>query len=102
MLGKGGASAAKGSSYLGRPWGDYAQTVFQNSNLENFITAAGWELFSSGQDVSEVFYAEYGNSNAAGTRVSWASTISAAIGITTILPTYASWVDSSFLGVTAP
>jgi hypothetical protein len=43
IVGAGGASAAKGSSFLGRPWGDYARVVFQNSNLGNVITAAGWQ-----------------------------------------------------------
>lgn len=43
VLGKSAASGTKGSVYLGRPWGDYARVVFQNSNLENMITSAHWE-----------------------------------------------------------
>jgi pectinesterase len=58
--------------------------------------------WSSSQDTSNVLFAEYGNSNAAGTRVSFAKTLSSAVGISTILSNYASWVDSTYLGVSAP
>jgi len=43
VLGANAASGTKGSVFLGRPWGDYARVIFQNSNLENMITAVGWE-----------------------------------------------------------
>lgn len=43
VLGASAASGTKGSVFLGRPWGDYARVIFQNSNLENMITAVGWE-----------------------------------------------------------
>ncbi|PQE15252.1 Pectinesterase protein [Rutstroemia sp. NJR-2017a WRK4] len=102
IVGPGGASAAKGSSFLGRPWGDYARVVFQNSNLGNVITAAGWQAWNSAQDTSNVYFAEYANTNGAGTRVSFAKTLSSAVGISTILSNYASWVDSAYLGLSAP
>jgi len=98
----GGASAAKGTTYLGRPWGDYARVVFQNSNLENIIIPVGWEAWSSTQVTTNILFAEYDNTNAAGTRVSFAKTLSSAVGISTILSDYASWVDSTYLGVSAP
>ncbi|KAM3068308.1 hypothetical protein ACMFMG_009448 [Clarireedia jacksonii] len=102
IVGSGGASAAKGSSFLGRPWGNYARVVFQNSNLGNVITAAGWQAWNSTQDTSNVYFAEYANTNAAGTRVSFAKSLSSAVGISTILSNYASWVDSAYLGLSAP
>ncbi|PQE06125.1 carbohydrate esterase family 8 protein [Rutstroemia sp. NJR-2017a BBW] len=102
IVGPGGASAAKGSSFLGRPWGDYARVVFQNSNLGNVITAAGWQPWNSAQDTSNVYFAEYANTNGAGTRVSFAKALSSAVGISTILSNYASWVDSAYLGLSAP
>lgn len=43
ILGNGAASGTKGAVYLGRPWGDYAQVIFQNTDEGNMITAAGWE-----------------------------------------------------------
>ncbi|EKD21435.1 pectin methylesterase [Drepanopeziza brunnea f. sp. 'multigermtubi' MB_m1] len=102
VVGAGGATAAKGTSYLGRPWGDYARVVFQNSNLEKIIVAAGWMPWNAAQVLTNVYFAEYANSNAAGTRVGWAKALSSAYSIGTILPTYSSWVDKVFLGVVAP
>ncbi|KAH6711689.1 carbohydrate esterase family 8 protein [Leptodontidium sp. MPI-SDFR-AT-0119] len=101
VVGTGGASAAKGSSYLGRPWGDYARVVFQNSNLNSVITSAGWMPWNSAQVLTNVYFAEYANTNAAGSRVSWAKMLSSAYGIGSILPSYNSWVDSVFLGLSA-
>lgn len=43
VLGTGAASSVKGTVFLGRPWGDYARVVFQNSDLGNNIAAAGWQ-----------------------------------------------------------
>ena len=43
VLGANAGSGTKGSVYLGRPWGDYARVIFQNSNLGNMITSVGWE-----------------------------------------------------------
>ncbi|KAJ5040531.1 uncharacterized protein L3040_006185 [Drepanopeziza brunnea f. sp. 'multigermtubi'] len=78
VVGAGGATAAKGTSYLGRPWGDYARVVFQNSNLEKIIVAAGWMPWNAAQVLTNVYFAEYANSNAAGTRVGWAKALSSA------------------------
>ncbi|TVY78360.1 Pectinesterase [Lachnellula suecica] len=102
VLGANAGSGTKGTAYLGRPWGDYARVVFQNSNLENMVTSVGWEAWTSSQSTSNILFAEYANSNAAGTRVSWAKTLSTAESISSILPTYSSWVDSTYLGVSAP
>lgn len=102
VLGSGAASGTKGNVYLGRPWSDYARVVFQNSDEENIIISAGWEAWSSSQSTTNILFAEYANTNATGMRVSWAKTLTSAYGIATILPTYSSWVDSSYLGVSAP
>ncbi|KUJ24351.1 pectin lyase-like protein [Mollisia scopiformis] len=102
VLGSGAGSGTKGNTYLGRPWGDYARVVFQNSNEENIVISAGWEAWSSSQSTANILFAEYDNTNAAGTRVSWAKALTSAYAISTILPTYSSWVDSSYLGVSAP
>ncbi|TVY18426.1 Pectinesterase [Lachnellula arida] len=102
VLGANAASGTKGSVFLGRPWGDYARVIFQNSDLENMITSVGWEVWDSSQSTSNILFAEYDNTNADGTRVSWATTLDSAEGISTILPTYSDWVDSAYLGVSAP
>lgn len=40
------SSVATGNNYLGRPWGDYARVIFQNTYLGNNINAAGWSVWS--------------------------------------------------------
>jgi hypothetical protein len=42
-VGPSAASRTKGSTYLGRSWGDYVRAVFQNSDLGGITTAAGWD-----------------------------------------------------------
>lgn len=37
-----GESVAAGTYYLGRPWGNYARVVFQNTVMSSVINAAGW------------------------------------------------------------
>ena len=48
--------------YLGRPWRDYAKTVFVNCELGAHIVPAGWSNWSGTQRDKTAFYAEYGNS----------------------------------------
>jgi len=102
VLGANAASGTKGTVFLGRPWGNYARVVFQNTNEENMIAAAGWEAWNSTQPTANILFAEYDNSNNAGTRVSWATSLSSALEIGDILSTYEGWVDSAYLGLTAP
>jgi len=47
--------------YLGRPWRDYAKTVFMNCELGAHIIPAGWSNWSGTQRDKTAFYAEYGN-----------------------------------------
>lgn len=37
------SSGAKGTNFLGRPLGNFSQTVFQNSDLGGVIAPEGWE-----------------------------------------------------------
>ena len=43
----GGSSAAAGSTYLGRPWSQYARVCVQKSTLGAVINSAGWSQWSS-------------------------------------------------------
>ncbi|CAG8972381.1 hypothetical protein HYALB_00007134 [Hymenoscyphus albidus] len=95
-------SGTKGSVYLGRPWGDYARTVFQNSNLGDVATEAGWQLYTSAQSTKNILFGEYSNTNADGPRVSWAKSMGNAEKITNVLPKYNEWVDAGFIGVSYP
>ncbi|UZD24526.1 pectinesterase family protein [Algoriphagus halophytocola] len=62
------------SAYLGRPWRDYAQTVFINTELGAHIKPEGWHNWSKPNAEKTAFYAEYGSkgpgANAA-QRVTW-------------------------------
>ncbi|WP_116107212.1 pectinesterase family protein [Lewinella sp. IMCC34191] len=72
-------SAPAGSVYLGRPWRDYAQTVFFNCELGEVVHPAGWHNWGSEAKEGTAYYAEYGNTGpgaATGERVEWAHLLS--------------------------
>jgi pectinesterase len=61
--------------YLGRPWRDYAKTVYINCEMGNHIIDVGWNNWSRPETEKTSFYAEY-NCKGAGfkpqNRVKWA------------------------------
>lgn len=59
--------------YLGRPWRDYAQTVFIDCELGDHIRPEGWHDWGKPQAHKRAFYAECGSTGpgAAGERVKW-------------------------------
>ncbi|OJJ45774.1 hypothetical protein ASPZODRAFT_68626 [Penicilliopsis zonata CBS 506.65] len=91
----------EGTYYLGRPWTEYARVVFQNTYLSDVINSAGWiEWSSSEPNTEDVLFGEYDNSGAGseGTRASFATKLTAAVGITDILgSSYEDWVDTSYI-----
>jgi len=95
-----GTSAAA-STYLGRPWGDYARVIFQFCSLSSVVNPAGWEVWES-TDPNDQFvtFAEYDNTGAgaSGTRASFSEKLSAPISITTVLGS-TSWIDPAYLYV---
>ena len=63
-----------GSVYLGRPWRDFAQTVFINTEMGAHIKAEGWHNWNKPNAEETAFYAEFGSKGAganASQRVSW-------------------------------
>lgn len=95
-----GNSVTDGAYYLGRPWGDYARVVFQNSELSAVINDAGWHIWNTGDERTDnVLFGEYDNTGDGAWnsgRASFATQLSSAVSITTILGS-TSWVDSSYL-----
>lgn len=74
-------TAADGADrvYLGRPWRQYARTVFMNSELGEHIRPAGWDSRGLGANKETVFYAEYANTGIGarrGDRVPWSNQLS--------------------------
>ena len=67
--------------YLGRPWRDYARTVFLNCEMGSQIIPAGWHNWGKPHAEQTAFYAEY-NSTGPGANVSqragWSHQLTAA------------------------
>ncbi|MCX2680003.1 pectinesterase family protein [Galbibacter sp. EGI 63066] len=69
----------KDTFYLGRPWRDYAKTVWIDCYFEDHIKAEGWHNWNKPKAEKTAFYAEY-NSSGPGTsrkRVKWAKQLTA-------------------------
>jgi pectinesterase len=73
------SDAAAGTVYLGRPWRDYAKTVFINTWMDKHIKAEGWHNWGKENAEKNTLYAEY-NSYGPGSktkeRVHWAKILS--------------------------
>jgi pectinesterase len=66
--------------YLGRPWRNYAKTVFINCELGSHIVKEGWHNWNKPEAEKTVLYAEYGSKGAGGstsTRVAWSKQLTA-------------------------
>jgi len=61
--------------YLGRPWRNFAKTVFINCYMDEHIKSEGWHNWNKPESESTVFYAEYNSFGPGGkmdNRVPWA------------------------------
>ena len=47
--------------YLGRPWRDYAKTVFINCEMDDHVLPVGWDNWDTPARESSTYYAEYGS-----------------------------------------
>lgn len=66
--------------YLGRPWRNYARTVFIGCELGAHIRPEGWQNWGRKEAESSTFYAEYKNTGAGYTpdkRVGWSHALTA-------------------------
>ncbi|WP_439488686.1 pectinesterase family protein [Algoriphagus sp.] len=50
------------SAYLGRPWRDYAQTVFINTEMGSHIKPEGWHNWNKPNAEKTAYYAEFASS----------------------------------------
>ncbi|MBQ9651823.1 MAG: pectin esterase [Prevotella sp.] len=60
--------------FLGRPWRQYAHTLFMNCHMGSHIVPEGWQCWSNKDNLSTTRYEEYGNDGegaATTRRVSW-------------------------------
>jgi len=68
------ADSAVSKLSLGRPWRNYARTVFLRCQLPAAVTPTGWDNWGNPENEKTAFYAEYKNSGPdanAGKRVKW-------------------------------
>lgn len=73
------SKAAPETVYLGRPWRDYAKTVFINCWMDRHIKKEGWHNWDKPHAEKTVYYAEYRSSGPGGdmdSRVRWAHILS--------------------------
>lgn len=74
-------AAAGAKVYLGRPWRDFAKTVFLRTELPAEIRPEGWHNWSKPQAEVTTFYAEFGSTGPGANdaaRVKWAKPLTAA------------------------
>ncbi|SDZ28546.1 MULTISPECIES: pectinesterase family protein [Rhodonellum] len=72
--------APENSVYLGRPWREYAQTVFIDCEMGKHIRKEGWHNWNKPQAERTSFYAEFNSSGPganASSRESWSRQLSA-------------------------
>nr|WP_315247096.1 pectinesterase family protein [uncultured Flavobacterium sp.] len=71
-------NAPNNSYYLGRPWRNYAKTVFIKCEMEAHIKPQGWHNWSKPDAEKTTFYAEYlstGSGANTNSRVSWSHSL---------------------------
>ena len=72
-----GAEGVK--TYLGRPWRDFARTVFLRTSMDEVVRPEGWHDWDKPHAHETTFYAEFGNTGpgaAADQRAPWAKPLS--------------------------
>ncbi|KAF1788314.1 Pectin lyase fold [Phytophthora cactorum] len=50
-----------GTTHLGRPWGEYARVVFQNSELDDVVNLEGWAPWDEETSTDNVYFKEFNN-----------------------------------------
>jgi len=71
-------SAKENTFYLGRPWRDYAKTVWIDCYMDKLIKPEGWHNWNKPNAEETAFYAEYNSTGpgASNKRVPWAKKLS--------------------------
>jgi pectinesterase len=67
-------------TYLGRPWRDFAKTVFLRTEMSDVVRPEGWNNWDKPHAEQTTFYAEFANTGPganAGARVAWLKPLTA-------------------------
>lgn len=73
------ANSGDNTYFLGRPWRNYARTVFVKCEMDSHIKPLGWHNWGKTEAEKTVFYAEYESKGAganAASRVNWSHQLS--------------------------
>ena len=73
------ADKAATKIYLGRPWRDFAKTVFINCEMDSHILPEGWNNWNRPETEKSTFFAEFGSKGAGANiqeRVKWSHQLS--------------------------
>ncbi|HYD85808.1 MAG TPA: pectinesterase family protein, partial [Opitutus sp.] len=65
-------------TYLGRPWRDFAKTVFLRTEMSDVVRPAGWDNWNKPHAEQTSYYAEYASTGPGAsptTRVAWAKVL---------------------------
>ncbi|KAH7031705.1 pectin lyase fold/virulence factor [Microdochium trichocladiopsis] len=96
-----------GNTFLGRPWSQYAITVYMNSFLDKHISPAGWSVWqTSNPQTANVLFGEYNNigpGNWTGFRASFATQLTEAQAAQYSLENFigsTSWIDAEAFAYT--
>ncbi|KAL0942722.1 pectinesterase [Colletotrichum truncatum] len=82
------SSVPDGTYYLGRPWGKFAQVVFQKSNMSSVINSAGWTIWNKGDNRTDnVLFGEYKNigMGSLGSRAGFSKQLDSAVAVKDVL-----------------
>jgi pectinesterase len=85
------------TTYLGRPWRDFAATIFLNTKMEAVVRPEGWHNWGKAEREQTTRYAEFGSTGAGANptaRVKWAKELTAAEAEKITVPTVLSRVDN--------
>ncbi|KAK2037920.1 pectinesterase [Colletotrichum somersetense] len=98
-----GNNVPAGAYFLGRPWAQFAQVVFQRTSMSDAINSAGWSKWNTGDErTSNVLFGEYQNMGigSQGTRASFSKKLDSAVPISSILGnsyTSAGYYDAAYM-----
>ncbi|KAK2015229.1 pectinesterase, partial [Colletotrichum eremochloae] len=98
-----GNNVPAGAFYLGRPWRQFAQVVFQRTTMSDAINSAGWTGWNPGDErTGNVLFGEYQNTGigSQGARAGFSKKLSSAVAISDVLGgsyTSAGYYDAAYM-----
>lgn len=101
--------APEGTVYLGRPWRDFAKTVWINTDMGSHIHEKGWHNWNKPDAEKTTFYVEFGSKGPGGksdNRVDWAKKLteeeSKRFTVNEVLKGIDGWIPGQLLTVKMP